>query len=567
MERNHLYAALAFLALIIWFVWLAPKPQPLPPPSSPAAAPSGKTAAPPSPAPAPEKGPAAPVVPTGPAVAAAGVELQEVETDVYAIRFTNQGGSVLSWRLKQFQDSRKAPVELVPEPVRAPGQSARPLQWDLDDADLAKRLNEAPFAVEREGNGDGETLRFRYADGTGLTAEKAFTFRKNAYVVGVHALVVDRGRTVPVRLTWGPGFEAQDVVRRGSFHYGSQLVRNVGGHVERVRPNKLTSASALDAPGDLRWAGLEDQYFAALLLPGGKGGSRVWPVPAEVPKDEKKPEGEKETRPFPVVAVSVADGGARLFVGPKSYPLLRQTGLPPLQVIWFSNFGGVDYLAELLLRFLLWLHAHVVANWGVVIVLATFCLRLVLFPLNQYSMVKMRKAGMQMQRLKPRMDALKSKYAKKKDADSRRKMNEEMMALYAKEGINPFSQMSGCLPIFIQFPVLIAFYNVFTVAVELRGAPFAAWIKDLSLPDPWLITPLLMGATMFYQQKLAMQKSAMDPTQARMMMFMPLIFTVTFLTLPSGLVLYWLTNNVLGIAQQYLVNRHIARIEPAAQRA
>ena len=208
-----------------------------------------------------------------------------------------------------------------------------------------------------------------------------------------------------------------------------------------------------------------------------------------------------------------------------------------------------------------------VANWGIVIVLATFCLRLVLFPLNQYSMVKMRKAGMQMQRLKPRMDALKNKYAKKKDADSRKKMNEEMMALYAKEGINPLSQMSGCLPILIQFPVLIAFYNVFTVAVELRGAPFFAWIKDLSLPDPFWITPLLMGATMFYQQKLAMQKSAMDPTQARMMMFMPLIFTVTFLTLPSGLVLYWLTNNVLGIAQQYLVNRHIARIEPAAQRA
>jgi YidC/Oxa1 family membrane protein insertase len=172
-----------------------------------------------------------------------------------------------------------------------------------------------------------------------------------------------------------------------------------------------------------------------------------------------------------------------------------------------------------------------------------------------------------MQRLKPRMDSIKNKYAKKKDAESRGKMNKEIMELYAKEGINPLSQMSGCLPILVQFPVLIAFYNVFTVAVELRGAPFAGWIKDLSLPDPVWITPLLMGATMFYQQKLAMQKSAMDPTQARMMMFMPLIFTVTFLSLPSGLVLYWLTNNVLGIAQQWLVNRHIARIEPAAQRA
>jgi YidC/Oxa1 family membrane protein insertase len=370
-----------------------------------------------------------------------------------------------------------------------------------------------------------------------------------------------------VRLIWGPGFEAQDVVRRGSFHYGSQLVRNVAGQVDRVRPNKLAPTSGLDAPGDLKWAGLEDQYFAALLLPGGRATSRAWPVQVEVPKDDKNPGGEKEQRPFPIVAVSVPESGASLCVGPKSYEVLRELGLPPRQVIWFSDFGGVDYLAELLLRFLLWLQAEVVSNWGLVIVLATFCLRLVLFPLNQYSMVKMRKAGMQMQRLKPRMDAIKNKYAKKKDAESRGKMNKEIMDLYSKEGINPLSQMSGCLPILIQFPVLIAFYNVFTVAVELRGAPFVGWIKDLSLPDPFWITPLLMGGTMFYQQKLAMQKSAMDPTQARMMMFMPLIFTVTFLSLPSGLVLYWLTNNMLGIAQQWLVNRHTERIEPAPQRA
>ena len=565
MERHHIYAALAFLALIVWFVWFAPKPQPGAPPT-PSPAHSAPSAAPAPPAPVPEAVPAPPPVAAGPVVAAAAIALQEVETGVYKIRFTNQGGSVLSWRLKEFHDSGKAPVELVPDVVRS-AQSAKPLQWDLDDVELSKRLNAAPFAVQREHGAEGETLRFRYADGAGLTAEKTFTFRPNAYVVGVQAEVLDRGRAVPVRLAWGPGFEAQDVVRRGSFHYGSQLVRNVGGRVERVRPNKVTSASALDAPGELRWAGLEDQYFAALLIPGANAASRAWPVQVEVPKDEKKPEGEKETRPFPVVSVSVSGRDTRLFVGPKSYPVLRQSGLPPLQVIWFSNFGGVDYMAELLLRFLLWLHAHVVANWGLVIVLATFCLRLVLFPLNQYSMVKMRKAGMQMQRLKPRMDSIKNKYAKKKDAENRAKMNKEIMELYAKEGINPLSQMSGCLPILIQFPVLIAFYNVFTVAVELRGAPFAAWIKDLSLPDPWLITPLLMGGTMFYQQKLAMQKSAMDPTQARMMMFMPLIFTVTFLTLPSGLVLYWLTNNVLGIAQQWLVNRHIARIEPAPQRA
>lgn len=566
MERHHVYAALAFLALIVWMVWFAPKTPPVPESPSPAQPAAPATQAPAqaaAPPPLPQE--AAPVA--VPAVAAAGVEMLDVETGLYTVRLTNQGGSVLSWRLKEFRDSRKAPVELVPEFVRDPAAPARPLQWDLDDVDLARRLNDAPFVVERSRGSHGETVRFRYADGSGVTAEKTLTFRDDTYLVGVQAQVADRGRLLPVRVTWGPGFEAQDVVRRGSFHYGSQLVKNSGGRVERIRPNKLDAPTGPDAPGNLSWAGLEDQYFSALVLPGGPGSSRAWPVLLQVPKDEKEPAGEKEERSFPVVAVSVVGENTRLFVGPKSYAVLREAGLPPLQVIWFSDFGGVDYLAELLLRFLLWLHANVVGNWGLVIVLATFCLRVVLFPLNQYSMVKMRKAGMQMQRLKPRMDSIKNKYAKKKDAESRGKMNKEIMDLYAKEGINPLSQMSGCLPILIQFPVLIAFYNVFTVAVELRGAPFVAWIKDLSLPDPWLVTPLLMGGTMFYQQKLAMQKSAMDPMQARMMMFMPLIFTVTFLTLPSGLVLYWLTNNVLGIAQQWLVNRHIERLEAAPQRA
>jgi YidC/Oxa1 family membrane protein insertase len=564
MERHHVYAALAFLALIAWFVWFAPKPQPVVPPSPSPQSEAGKAPpAEPPPAPAQET----PQLPPAQALSAGAIQAETVESEVHAVTFTNRGGAVTSWRLKPYRDSRGEPVELVPASTRKAADGPAPLQWDLDDTELAKRLNAAPFVAERSRQGDVETLRFRYADGAGVTAEKSFAFRADSYVVGIRAQVVDRGRPVPVRLTWGPGFEAQDTIRRGSFHYGSQVVRNLGGRVDRVGPSKVDAPSSLEAPGDLRWAGLEDQYFAALLLPGGGGSSRVWPVPVQVPEDSKKPEGATKEGTLPVVAVSTPGEESRLFVGPKSYGVLRELGLPPLQVIWFSDFGGVDYLAELLLRFLLWLQTNVAPNWGLTIVLATFCLRVVLFPLNQYSMVKMRKAGMQMQRLKPRMDAIKNKHSKKKDAESRKKMNEEMMALYAKEGINPFSQMSGCLPILIQFPVLIAFYNVFTVAVELRGAPFFAWIKDLALPDPFWITPLLMGATMFYQQKLAMQKSAMDPMQARMMMFMPLIFTWSFLYMPSALVLYWLTNNVLGIAQQWLVNRHIARIEPATQRA
>ena len=149
---------------------------------------------------------------------------------------------------------------------------------------------------------------------------------------------------------------------------------------------------------------------------------------------------------------------------------------------------------------------------------------------------------------------------KKKDPDARKKMNEEMMALYKKEGVNPMGGMAGCLPLLLQLPILWGMYTVLSGALELRGAPFLLWIRDLSIADPYYVTPLLMGATMFAQQMMAMTK-AKDPQQKqqqRMMLFMPIMFTWFFLWLPSGLVLYWLVNNVLGIGQQWLINRQAA---------
>ena len=217
----------------------------------------------------------------------------------------------------------------------------------------------------------------------------------------------------------------------------------------------------------------------------------------------------------------------------------------------------------LALRFV---HDHWVANYGVAIVLLTFGLRILLFPLNQFSMVKMRKTAGEMQRIQPKLKALQAKYKKNKDADSRAKLNAETMELYKREGVNPFGGVSGCLPLFIQMPILWAFYDVLTATVELRGAPFFGWIRDLTHPDAFWITPILMGASMFVQQRMT-PTANVDPQQQRMMMFMPVIFTVMFVALPSGLVLYYFVNNLLGIGQQWLVNRHIARLEAAPSKA
>jgi YidC/Oxa1 family membrane protein insertase len=188
-------------------------------------------------------------------------------------------------------------------------------------------------------------------------------------------------------------------------------------------------------------------------------------------------------------------------------------------------------------------YAH---NYGVAIILVTVVVKILFYPLTHKSM----KSMTAMQRLQPQMKTIREKYRKDPQA-----MNKEMMALYKKHGVNP---MGGCLPILFQIPVFWALYKVLAMAIELRQAPFVLWITDLSVADPWKVTPILMGVSMFAQQK--MTPTATDPRQAQMMLFLPVVFTFFFLNFPSGLVLYWLTNNLLTIAQQYFIRR---RLEPA----
>jgi YidC/Oxa1 family membrane protein insertase len=316
----------------------------------------------------------------------------------------------------------------------------------------------------------------------------------------------------------------------------------------------------------VRWAGLEDQYFAMIAIPAEPvDGVATWAV-ERVPRAVEPPDEEVEPEPQALVALAIPPEGATLFVGPKKYHLLDGLGNDLGQAVWFSSNAFLAWISRQIFLGLLWLHDHVVPNYGVAIVLATLLLRVLLFPVNQYSMVSMKKAQLQMQRLQPKVKVIRAKYKKAKDAENRARMNQEMMDMYKREGVNPMGGLTGCLPLLAQFPILIGFYNMLTVAVELRGADFFGWINDLSRGDPWYVLPVLMGATMFLQQKLAMSKvkDPMQLQQQRMMMFMPVFFTYICLWMPSGMVLYWFVNNVLGIGQQWLVNRHTSRLEAAA---
>jgi len=212
------------------------------------------------------------------------------------------------------------------------------------------------------------------------------------------------------------------------------------------------------------------------------------------------------------------------------------------------HFGIWDFLAVPLLRALKWINAYV-GNYGWSIIILTVLINVAMFPLRHKSVVSMRR----MQELQPQIKAIQDRYAKYKATDpERQKMNQELMALYKEKGVNP---ASGCLPMLLTTPVLFAFYSLLSMSIELRGAPFVGWIHDLSAPDPYFVIPLLMGITMFWQQKIS--PTSADPTQQRVMMIMPIMFTAMMAFSPSGVVLYWTVSQLWAIGQQYLTNRLI----------
>ncbi len=496
-------------------------------------------------------------------------EIVRVTTDRIDVELTNVGGAALSWKLREYGRLEGEPLDVFP---RFEEPATLPLSLDLDDISLSDVINQARFVVTREtldpegARGRGEKVTFEWSDGRGLQVTKVFSFREREYLVDVDIEVLDRGRRLESRLVVGPGFGAQEVATgRSNYYYDGQAIWNVAGQVTRNKRGKLDDENGFSGP--LRWAGLDDQYFAVLVLPGSERGQVRWRS-AELtlqPLDgEDSGEGEPETQPL--LAISIAESGGQIYVGPKNYRLLQSLGGDLETAVWFSSVDWLAWIVRQIYFGLLWLQAHVVSNFGMAIILATMMLRIILFPVNQFSMVSMKKTQLQMQRLQPKIKAIKNKYKKQKDAQARSNLNRETMELYKREGVNPMGGITGCLPMLAQFPILIGFYNMLTVAVDLRGAPFFGWIQDLSLEDPLYVTPLLMGVTMFTQQKLAMSKIK-DPQQLqqqRFMLFMPVMFTIICVNMPSGLVLYWFVNNLLGIGQQYLVNRHTGRLEAAA---
>jgi YidC/Oxa1 family membrane protein insertase len=520
----------------------------------------------PTPPPALEtEAPAAPEPPPGPEPNAQISDTAEreiiVDTATSQVVLTNRGGRILHWRLKDYQDSAGAMVDLVPSGV--PPDQPRPFALIVEDSTLTRRLNSALYRVGGDAGGrvDGSkqaaTLSFEFQDAAGLHVRKEFRFDPKNYVVVFSANVMSGDGALNPTVAWGPGLgDAGATAGGGSFFTGNyvqppQAIYSTDGSVERVAATSVGEQPAHE--GSFQFAGIDDHYFLAAAI--NPGSVRVEYKPVTLPgPDKTQRQLLAQTYRF-----AQAPKDARFFVGPKQFDLLQS--VDP-QLVRAINFGTFKVLAVPLLTSLKWVHGWV-GNWGWSIIALTIIINLAIFPLRHKSLVSMRR----MQALQPQLKAIQDRYSGLKMTDpGRQKMQTEIMGLYKEKGVNP---ASGCVPMLLTLPILFAFYSLLSQSIELRGADFGWWIKDLSEHDPLYITPVLMGMTMFWQQKVT--PSTADPAQQRIMMMMPLMFGFMFLWAPSGLVLYWFVGNLFAIGQQYFTNwwigpQAVGTVRPPAER-
>jgi YidC/Oxa1 family membrane protein insertase len=559
MERRVLFAV--FLCFLVLYLWQALFVPPVPPPGSGPASPATSTG-PPAPATsttAPDASaapspPEAPPVPAAPLVAEEAEREVRLENDDVVAVFTNRGARLKSWRLKKYLDSQSQPQELI-ESVA--GQ-ALPFTLRTNDDRVTATVNDALFKVTDQSTADGRTsdLRFEFSDSAGVHAVKEFSLQPSTYTVAFRATIAAGDRTLPATILWGPA--VGDKLTASTFVQGAQGILFDAATGEPVRLSRDDIVEKPTYEGNFRFAGVDDNYFMTAALETGM--STITYQPVAIP-----PAPDSTQSPRNLIAYSIerrdSDGALKFFVGPKELDVLTAIDREFASAIHFGRFAVI---VVPLLQSLKWVNGYV-GNWGWSIVILTIIINLVLAPLRHKQVVSMRK----MQEIQPEVKAIQDRYAKLKVTDpAKQKMNQEVMALYREKKVNP---AAGCLPALLTLPIMLAMWAVLQVSIELRGAPWFGWIRDLSAPDPFYVMPVLMVATQFWQQHITPMAGA-DPAQQKMMKFMPLILGFLFFSLPAGALLYYVVTNVVGVGQQYATNRIIgppvvrAAVRPAAER-
>lgn len=546
MYRAFLAIIISFLILIGYQYFFVPT-QPTPPPVQTQ---QQQTVAPAVPATAatPAAQPAASAVslPSTPSVAVdKNARDITVDTPLYTAVFFEQGGGLKSFVLNKYRiekDKNAAPMELVV----TSNPAELPLVFTLDNGAAAIlpvfKADKEKLSLQEGSTGE---LVMTAALDNGLTLTRTLNFDGDSYLFSTDYTVSNSGsaaqQVTPAMVMTNASFSAANSTSRYLF---SGPVAYVNNELQEIKGKKLT-AGPLTMQGAVSWSAYEDNYFICAVIPEQNTAGMV----------TMSAVGDTVRTVVGGGLAGLAAGESKTFrykayFGPKKLSVLKETGYELAKAV---NFGWFDVLAKPMLFLLNFFHSYI-GNYGVAIILLTCLIKGAFWPITQKGMKSMKN----MQKLQPRVAKLKEKFK-----DDPAKMNQEMMAMYKTYKVNP---IGGCLPMIIQIPFFFALYRVLMAAIELRHAPFMLWINDLSAPDrlmipgldiPYLqgipVLTLLMGASMYLQQK--MTPTTADPTQARIMQFLPVIFTFMFINFASGLVLYWFVNNLLSILQQQIINR------------
>ena len=526
MEKRLLVAMVLSMA-VLWLLVPRLAPPQLPPPEDPAATRETIPADAALPAEIPLLG--------GLAQTEALPKTLVVENEHLILRLTNKGGVLESARLKVY-DQDDGPLEVLPQNLLdGVGET-----WSIQVRDEAinRRLKQAVYEIEGIGTGRATApveFFLRYRDEV-VQVDRRIRVPRAGYFIEMETNVRTAAGSIPFSVVLGPGIGTATGSTAEDF-ITPQITYFTGTDIDQLDAGGLAERPVPLPPGS-RWVAIDSKFFAYLVLsPEGIQGGRMLQSIGSTDEVERGPLVKTE--------IELAPGAQyTAFVGPKDRDVLV-AGDPTL--VELIDYGWFKILVMPLLLTLKFVYAYV-GNYGWAIIALTFIINLALFPVRYKQMASMKK----MSAVQPEMRSIQDRYKRMKRDDPRRqKMNTEVMALYKRHGVNP---LGGCLPLVIQMPFLFAFYTMLYTSIELRGAPFIGWIEDLARHDPYYVTPILMGATMVAQQK--MTPAGGDPTQRKMMMLLPIVFTFFFLSFSSGLVLYFLFSNLFGMMFQALFQKY-----------
>ncbi len=461
-------------------------------------------------------------------------QLIEVKNKMGIYVFSTKGGILKKVLVTKYKDDEGNPLNLIKESP----ENKYPLTLETGNPAVDKVLQQGHFepsvsSLELSPTNTSGDLQFKLKHSSGLTVLRKLKFEYDNRLIGVETEIKAPNlinENLQFSVLWGPGLAGGSGNSQAEFIAFTGPTTFINNEREENPPSDITGE--IIHKGDLEWTSLQNKYFAAALIPESGIKSAI----------VKKDENENIYVGLNLESVqSAASAKHHLYVGTKELEILESLGHKLFRLIDYGWLGNkFAFLVKPMLKALNFFYG-ITHNYGWAIIFLTFLIKLVLFPLTHKSFKSMKG----MQKIQPYV-----KVIQERNKNDRSKLNQELMDLYKKHKVNP---LGGCLPMLLQIPVFISLYHALFFSIELRGAPFMLWIQDLSQSDPYYVTPVLMGATMYLQQK--MTPTVADPVQQKIFLIMPVVFTFLFITFPAGLVIYWTVNNILTIAQQFYIYR------------